>query len=401
MTKHRQVQQFHFVPPRGWMNDPNGLIYHKGKYHVFYQHNPMANEFGHISWGHAVSGDLFNWEHLPVAIPATANSMIYSGCVVFDKSNTLSHPDGPCLVALFTEHLGDQYEYVERVAIATSRDDGLTWDIDVKQRLAHLNEKDFRDPKVFWYRPEQKWVLVMALPKKHQILFYESSDLKNWSQTGSFTAPFPRGQFWECPDLFPLNDENGQVHWVLSLSGANPDEKTWGMFYFVGDFNGLEFTTEIPYQWLDHGHDYYAGITFEGLKDRVMLAWSGNWAYAQKLPSCNRKSMMAFPRRLSLRQGQINQEPYTAHPLSSSKTIKLIFEGKVNQQIEINLNQLKITICPEGITLDRSASTCFRKFKEHQKLKYEISVRDAQIFQADSIVEIFINHGAFCITERY
>ena len=394
----------HFTPPTGWMNDPNGLIYHQGKYHLFYQHNPEANEFGNIGWGHAISEDLFHWEHLPIALPASEGKMIFSGCMVSDEQNCFAHPDGPALVAIYTEHLYESEEiYEQKIAYATSHDEGMTWDMSHPERLAHPNSKDFRDPKVFWYAPEEKWVMLVALSLEYRLEFYESKDLKNWTKTSEFTAPAPKNHSWECPDLFPLTDENGEEKWVLTLSGDHPDGQGWGMYYFTGAFDGSSFSSKEEHQWLDHGHDFYAGITFEGTEDQIMLAWCGNWAYAQKLANTAWVGKMSQPRKLSVREGRLCQSPYLPpHVLRNS----MVFEGKITREESWQLSKadgssLKLLISPDKITLDRTESKLLSSHTELLHLDYDLEIQTAALYRHDDLVEVFLNEGAFVITERF
>lgn len=394
----------HFTPPTGWMNDPNGLIYHKGKYHLFYQHNPFANEFGNISWGHATSEDLCHWKHLPVALPASEGKMIFSGCTVFDEQNSINHPDGPAIVAVYTEHLYESEEvYEQKIALATSHDEGMTWDMNHRERLVHPSSKDFRDPKVFWYAPEGKWVMLVALSLEYLIEFYESEDLKNWTKTGEFTAEAPKNHSWECPDLFPLTDENGTTHWVLTLSGDHPDGQGWGMYYFVGAFDGKCFSTQGSHHWLNYGHDFYAGITFEGITERIMMAWCGNWAYAQKLANTAWKNLMSQPIKLSLSNGRLIQQPFA---LQKHLANGLVFEGTISSEKQWLLENkeggiLKLCISQNHICLDRSGSLLLPDKTNLLNLDYEIDIRSAEVYHQDGLVEVFLNDGAFAITERF
>ncbi len=394
--------KFHFTPPNGWMNDPNGLIFHEGFYHLFYQHNPEGKEFGNISWGHAKSEDLINWEHLPIALQATEGKMIFSGSVVFDKQNTLNHPSGPSLVAFYTEHLFESEDkYSQSIAMAVSHDSGLTWNMDDPFTLKHNQSNDFRDPKVFWYEEEKKWVMLVALSLEYRIEFYESKNLKDWRLTGSFTSSGPNKNTWECPDLFPLLNELGHQQWVLTLSGDHPDGKGWGMFYFVGDFNGKQFECSHNYEWLDYGHDFYAGITFEGLSDRVMLGWCGNWAYAKDtIPKSS--SNLSLPRRLSLKENRLRQkialdshllEDLIIHQSEPIDHLKFTIANKKGEPIDIELS-------PKNIIIDRSESQLYSTLKTYNQLSYQIDIQEISIYQDNDILEIFINDGEFVITER-
>ncbi len=375
------------------MNDPNGLIFHEGIYHLFYQHNPKENRFGQIGWGHATSKDLLTWEHQPLALAAGEDTMIYSGCVVFDRHNLLRGPE-PQLVAIYTEHrYNSEDDYHERICYATSVD-GNAWDVPDDNVLIDRAEDDFRDPKVFWSEQHESWVMAVALPKQYTVLFYRSTDLRHWEETGAFTHPQARGQFWECPDLFPLTDEAGQTHWVLSLSGVNIDGESWGMFYFVGDFDGSQFESRTPPQWLDYGHDFYAGITFEGTaQDRIMMAWCGNWAYANDLDTHPWKGMMSSPRRLSLGNDlQIRQQLITA--IEPQQIIPDQNAPKLKH------SKARIRVDHDGVSIDRSACPLSSSLENYHSAKYEGPVDEVQIYEDHGIVEVVINQGKVVMTER-
>ena len=294
----------HFTPPQNWMNDPNGLIFHEGLYHLYYQHNPVANVFGNISWGHATSRDLMAWEHHPVALHATNEAMMYSGCVVRDKQDQLC--------AIYTEHEGNTERYRERICLAESKDGGFTFDQDKRAILLEHSSSDFRDPKVFWHEASASWIMCVALPREFTILFYRSTDLQNWQICSEFSSRQARGQFWECPDLFALKNEAGEEVWILGISGENVDGASWGMFYFTGTFDGKTFSAEVGARPLDFGSDFYAGITFEGLQEKVMIGWCGNWAYANEIETKGWRGMMSSPRKLTFRNGQLCQSLISA-----------------------------------------------------------------------------------------
>lgn len=379
------------------MNDPNGLIYHRGKYHLFYQHNPFGDLFGNISWGHAVSKDLMHWEHWPVALSTSDGKMIYSGCVVFDERNSFGHPNGSALVAIYTEHLyNSEDDYRQSIAFATSHDEGRTWDMSHTERLRH-SDADFRDPKVFWYAPKSCWVMVVALPKKYAVLFYASQDLKSWTQTGAFNSGAPREQFWECPDLFPLTNEKGEENWIITLSGAHPDCEGWGMFYFIGEFDGMKFSTDQSHQWLDYGHDFYAGITFEGAKERVMMAWTGNWAYSLDMAKKGQRPKMVMPRKLTLRGDKIYQEPAIdrkpAFDQSITKEEVLTFEKEGGR--------IKLILRPDQLIIDRSVSGFFSQLSDFQTSNLATKPHHVAVFHQDDMLEIFLNEGEIVLTERF
>ncbi len=335
------------------MNDPNGLIYHEGVYHLYYQHNPHAPNFGSISWGHATSTDLKKWTHQPIALHAYQEIKIYSGCVIFDRSNVLNQPDS-CLVAIYTEHEGDENNYRERICLSISHDGGTTFDQENRIVILERVAPDFRDPKVFFHGPSQKWIMVVALPKEYTICIYSSKDLIEWRHESDFTSNGPHAQFWECPDLFPLQDINGIDHWVLSISGSNSDQESWGMFYFIGQFDGTAFYTNRTHQWLDFGKDFYAGITFEGTgPERIMMAWCNNWLTANEPHDRNWSGIMSCPRTLSIQNDQL------VHELISEIEPILVDLGTTTEislalnNCQISVNQSTIQISKDGRLIDQ------------------------------------------------
>jgi sucrose-6-phosphate hydrolase SacC (GH32 family) len=237
--------RFHFTPERNWMNDPNGLVYFEGEYHLFYQYNPFGIKWGHMSWGHAVSPDMVHWEHLPLALPEEDGVMIFSGSAVVDWKNTSGFgKDGkPPLVAIYTGHRDKRQDQ----RIAFSNDRGRTWTKYPGNPVLDINLADFRDPKVSWHEPTQRWVMVVALSTERKVHFYESADLKAWKYAGEFGPAGAAGGILECPDLFPLaiEGEAAAKKWVLivNLSGGAPAGGS-GCQYFVGEFDGKRFVSD-------------------------------------------------------------------------------------------------------------------------------------------------------------
>ena len=199
------------------MNDPNGLVFYDGEYHLFYQHNPFGDTWGHMSWGHAVSRDLLRWEHLPIALREEQDSMIFSGSVVVDWRNTSGFGDGlaPCLVAAYTAH----GRGLQTQNLAYSNDRGRTWAKYVENPVLDLGMDSFRDPKVFWHEPERRWIMLAAMADRRVIAFFASPDLKRWEPLSEFGPQGATGGVWECPDLFPLPLEgaSGETRWVLAV----------------------------------------------------------------------------------------------------------------------------------------------------------------------------------------
>lgn len=299
--------QFHFSPKEKWMNDPNGMVYHNGEYHLFYQFYPDSTVWGPMHWGHAVSKDLLHWEHLPIALYPDDLGYIFSGSAVLDKQNTsgFGSIENPPLVAIFTYHdiAGERAGDIlfQTQAIAFSLDNGRTWTkYDGNPVIKNPGIKDFRDPKVFWLDSENKW--IMALAVKDHISFYSSKNLRDWKQESDFGLTLgAHGGVWECPDLFRLDDQ-----WVLLVS-INPGGPNGGSAtqYFVGDFDGKTFTPQDGQtRWLDYGRDNYAGITWSNIPDedgrKIFIGWMSNWDYANVVPTEKWRSAMTLPRFLSL-----------------------------------------------------------------------------------------------------
>jgi len=299
----------HFSPKEKWMNDPNGMLYYKGIYHLFFQYYPDSTVWGPMHWGHATSTDLFHWQQQPIALYPDSLGYIFSGSAVADINNTSGlgvNGKGP-LVAIFTHHdpVGEKAgrNDFQNQSIAYSNDEGKTW---VKYAgnpvLKNPGITDFRDPKVMWYEKDKKWIMTLAT--KDRISFYSSKDLKNWVKESEFgNTVGAHGGVWECPDLFSLNDKGKKV-WVLIVN-LNPGGPNKGSAtqYFLGDFNGNKFTPfSTDTKWLDYGPDEYAGITWSNTGDRkIFLGWMSNWLYANVVPTEKWRNALTIPRELALR----------------------------------------------------------------------------------------------------
>jgi|AntRauTorckE6833_2_1112554.scaffolds.fasta_scaffold10188_3 fructan beta-fructosidase len=311
--QHRN--QIHFSPDSMWMNDPNGMFYYDGEYHLFYQHNPDTNVWAPMHWGHAVSKDLVHWEHLPIALyPDDELGMIFSGSGVVDHNNTsgLGSKENPPLIAIFTHHDMEAQKAGaidhETQSIAYSLDRGRTWKkYENNPVIENPGIKDFRDPKVFWHEDTEKWVMILAA--QDRVRLYGSPDLKNWEYLSEFGKNSgAHGGVWECPDLFALdvNGDSGQQKWVMLLS-INPGGPNGGSAtqYFVGDFDGKEFTwDEEETKWIDWGKDNYAGVTWSDIPKedgrRIFMGWMSNWQYANIVPTQRWRNAMTLPRKVTL-----------------------------------------------------------------------------------------------------
>lgn len=300
--------RIHFSPKEKWMNDPNGMVYHRGMYHLFYQYYPDSTVWGPMHWGHAVSKNMIRWKHRPIAIFPDSLGYIFSGSAVVDVNNTsgFGKKGKAPLVAIFTHHdpNGERagrndYQYQ---SLAYSIDKGKTW---IKYAgnpvLKSPGINDFRDPKVMWYEPGKKWVMTLAV--KDRIFFYSSNDLTNWTKESEFGEGLgAHGGVWECPDLFSM-EHDGKPVWVLIVN-INPGGPNGGSAtqYFLGDFDGKNFVNlDTTTRWLDFGPDEYAGVLWSNTGNRkLFLGWMSNWLYAQAVPTEKWRSAMTIPRELKL-----------------------------------------------------------------------------------------------------
>jgi fructan beta-fructosidase len=429
---------FHFTPPAKWMNDPNGLVYHKGKYHLFYQHYPEDIVWGPMHWGHAESEDLIHWNHLPIALYPDSLGWIFSGSAVIDKNNTAGFGQD-AMIAIFTHHNDAIWKSgrknTESQGIAYSLDEGRTWTKYAGNPvLNNSGEQDFRDPKVSWNTRRNVWIMVLAAGDRIKI--YSSPNLKQWTFESDFLPEVkePYG-VWECPDLFPVL-VGEEEKWVLILSqnqnGPNGGSATR---YLVGDFDGSRFTAITSPQWIDQGMDYYAAVTYDNAPDgkRILLGWMSNWLYADKTPTQTWRSAMALPRELTLRKTSsgyaLSQSPVTGldgevrvlvqkenvtefGPSKGDFSVARIqLElGSMSVQSKLELfndsgEQLIVEWRDSTITLDRSHSGV-TDFSPHFAGKAQVMTTDEPIRQLELIldkasVELSVNGGQHWMTAQY
>ncbi|MDA0193536.1 MAG: glycoside hydrolase family 32 protein [Bacteroidetes bacterium] len=309
--------QFHFSPESGWMNDPNGMFYYDGEYHLFYQHYPDSTVWGPMHWAHAVSTDMVSWEHLPIGLYPDDLGYIFSGSAVVDWKNTtgFGSEDNPPMVAIFTHHSAEgskagRTDY-QNQSIAYSLDKGRTWTkYEGNPVLPNQGIKDFRDPKVSWHEASQKWVMILAV--WDHVELYGSPDLKSWNKLSDFGLEHGNhGGVWECPDLFELPIEGSdESRWVMFVSiGRGGPNKGSATQYFIGQFDGQQFTNENSKEtelWVDAGPDNYAGVTWSDIPKgdgrRLFIGWMSNWEYAQVVPTEKWRSAMTVARALKLQQ---------------------------------------------------------------------------------------------------
>lgn len=324
--------QFHFSPPEKWMNDPNGLVYNKGIYHLFYQYYPEDIVWGPMHWGHATSKDMVHWKNKPIALFPDEQGYIFSGSAVIDTDNSsgLGSVDNPPLVAIFTYHKAEWAEEgridFQTQGIAYSLDNGDTW-VKYEGNPVIKNEsiKDFRDPKVFWNGKTNNWTMLLVAGDHLQI--WQSPDLKDWAKVSEFGKDQgAHGGVWECPDMFPLKVEGTDLEkWVLLIS-INPGAPNGGSGtqYFIGDFDGKTFTSDQKeHKWIDWGTDNYAGVTYNHTpnNDRIFIGWMSNWDYAQETPTEKWRSAMTLPRKLKLQAVNGTVELFN-YPLKSVEKLR-------------------------------------------------------------------------------
>lgn len=441
---------YHYTPEKNWVNDPNGMVYLDGEYHLFYQNNPFGDKWGHMSWGHAVSKDLKTWEELPLAIPETMNAdssttMVFSGGAVVDSLNTSGFFEKGFtkgLVAIYTSHIDKKGKgLAQHQSLAYSADKGRTWKFYDKNPVLNIGLKDFRDPNVFMY--EGKWKMIVAKPLEFMVQIYESTNLKDWKLLSEFGKMGDVAKIWECPSIFKVPIENSdKFKWVVMVSSAGEDTNFTGMQYFVGEFDGKKFTpdTQEGVLRIDNGKDFYAAIPFNNLsskdKNPMIMAWGSNWTYAGDIPSEGRRGMFSMPRKLSLvnENGKfrlvqkpvfadnITTETLTlkASELTEAKTIEMTSNSyRLNLTIDLSnakgfsidllkneqeKSVLSYDVTSQKLSFDRTKSgkVDFNKtFPSIEKMKVvpQNGMLKLDIFVDNSIVEVFANDGKAVLTD--
>lgn len=310
--------KYHHAPVYGWMNDPNGMFYKDGKWHLYYQYNPYGSKWQNMTWAHSVSDDLVNWEQLPLAIEPDGLGAIFSGSSVLDPSNTAGY-GSDAVVALYTSAGKSQMQ-----SLAVSHDNGLTFEKFPGNPIITL-ESEARDPNMFWNAKTKEWNLVLAHALDHEMLIFTSPDLKTWTLQSSFGKGLgSQDGVWECPDLFELPVEGGKgSKWVL-LCNINPGNPFGGSAtqYFIGNFDGKTFTPDtdshgnVPTKWMDYGKDHYATVSWSDAPDnrRVVIGWMSNWEYAADVPTTQFRSANTLPRDMKLFKGADGQIYLASEP---------------------------------------------------------------------------------------
>lgn len=429
--------QFHFSPPAQWMNDPNGMVYYEGEYHLFYQHYPDSSVWGPMHWGHAVSPDMVHWQHLPIALYPDSLGYIFSGSAVIDKDNTsgFGTEENPAMIAIFTysDPIGAKAgrNDFQTQGIAYSLDKGRTWvKYEGNPVLESPGIADFRDPKVIWNESTGKWVMVLAV--KDKVSIYSSADLKTWEFESDFGSDLgAHGGVWECPDLFPLTNENGETKWVMLVS-INPGAPNGGSAtqYFVGDFDGSSFTPDDSVtRWMDYGTDNYAGVTWSDVPEsdgrRLLIGWMNNWQYANTIPTKGWRGANTVPRELKLDGMSLKSVPVKELASLRKEAVKFDMQKEewelpaslMEIELEVNASEgeqfqvvfsndqgeeVVIELAPGELSVDRSGAGVddFNGgFAKIHKAPLISAPEQVKIYLDLSSVEIFVNDGATVMTE--
>lgn len=449
MAVERFRPRLHFTPLASWINDPNGLVFHNGEYHLYFQNHPYGNNLGPMHWGHATSRDLIHWREEIVALYPDALGVIFSGSAVVDWHNTAGL-GREAIVAMYTSH-DDDADPRERQSIAGSVDAGRTFTPYPGNPVLSppANTPDFRDPHLFWYgtQSDGHWVVVLAAGD--EVHFYRSPNLIDWQLTGRFgKGAGAHGGVWECPDLFPLVvEETGETIWML-IVGINPGGHSGGSGtqYFVGHFDGATFHNANSAEsilWLDHGADAYATQSWSDVLDgrRIIVSWMSNWAYARATPTDPWRGAMTLPRTLHARHTRegvrIAQRPVEElggvlatrelHPdvtIAANAEARIgngaheVFDFETTLQIGANVRRSGIRLRDDErgviiiawdatrneVWLDRSASGIVdfdptfgaRHFAPCTLLNGEVHLR---VVVDKSSVELFVNDGIVTITD--
>lgn len=425
----------HFTAQNSWLNDPNGLLFHDGRYHLFFQTNPHGNTWGNISWGHATSTDLLTWQEHEIAIPCTDEEMAFSGSAVVDERNTAGFAvqGETALVAIYTSARPAQgvTPATQSQSLAYSLDGAATWTRYAGNPVLDIGSAEFRDPKVFWFGDDGgHWVMVAVEAVERQVVLYASPDLINWTRQSHFGPAHAVGGVWECPDLFPLRvSGSDETRWVLVVS-MNPGGIAGGSGtqYFVGDFDGVTFTADRltdssdakEYDWLDYGRDYYAAVSFNNVPDgrRLMIGWASNWDYANETPTYPWRSAMSLVREVTLvraddRRLRLVQQPVLPPDAANFAVFELAVPCGVGDRNAIVLSndageRLVVTVDGDdrSITCDRTQSGATDFHPDFASVDWAPipaqtnAILNLKIIVDAMIVEIYAGGGAVTLTEQ-
>jgi sucrose-6-phosphate hydrolase SacC (GH32 family) len=296
---------YHYTPQKNWLSDPNGLVHDGRRWHMFYQYNPQGEDWGHMSWGHAISDDLARWEELHPALTDTAEEMIFSGSAVIDHAGSAGFGGG-AMVAAYTAALTGPPP-IQAQALAYSTDRGSSWTRFGGNPVLDLGLADFRDPCVFWHEASAAWIMVVVKSSEQTAQIWRAANLIDWHLASEFPAGDAPGRVWECPTLVELPVEGGtDTRWLFKVDALH-DAPGAGALYWVGAFDGFHFRPDGDWQVIDQGRDFYAAIAWNGPRDEtgrpVWIGWMGNHAYQKDFPRRGWRGVMSLPRRMALAQG--------------------------------------------------------------------------------------------------
>ncbi len=350
--KYRSL--FHHTPLYGWMNDPNGMFYKDGVWHLYYQWNPYGSKWQNMTWGHSTSTDLVHWTHHGAAIEPNGLGTVFSGSSAIDYAGSAGFGKG-ALVALYTSAGISQTQ-----SLAWSNDDGATFNIYSRNPVITL-ESEARDPNMFWDDETKLWTLILAHSLDHEMLIFTSSDMKEWKLQSSFGKGLgAQGGVWECPDLFKLQIPGTDIEkWVL-ICNINPGGPFGGsgIQYFVGEFDGKTFTADtdavghVPTKWLDFGKDNYALVSWSDAPDgrRTVIGWMSNWQYAAEVPTKQFRSANTLPRDLVLFKGKDGQYYVASEPVKELESLRgKLISNQSNVRIGVKGHNFDLPKSNDGI----------------------------------------------------
>ena len=441
--KHRPL--YHFTADYGWVNDPNGMVYAEGLYHLFYQYNPYGSIWGNMTWGHAVSKDLVNWQRRPIAIEPDSLGTIFSGSAIVDHHNAAGFGKNAIITFYTSFQPKSLHQQVQSMAYSTDGGNSFTKYGGNPILKSDKDLIDFRDPKVIYYAATKTW--IMALASGPQIKFFSSKNLKDWHFESAFRDQYnPENATWECPDLIqvPVDQDSSQKRWVLIVSHGKGPFGGSAVQYFTGDFDGHKFVCHSdPKQkkWMDYGKDHYATVTWSNTPVPLAIAWMSNWEYANDVPTYQYKGAMSLVRKLSLfkvkdeyylastplkKQEELHLSktaftPFTLHKESHNLLLpqtenpgayELTFEAEmtsadvfgfhlfndVGESIQVFINQAE-----NRIYLDRNKSGKGKTLKTFPTMTYAPTWGEKKVnlhlFVDKSSVELFLNGGKSVITD--
>ncbi len=395
---------YHHTPAYGWMNDANGLVYKDGEYHLYFQYNPYGSKWGNMHWGHSVSKDLVHWTHEQPAIARDTMGHIFSGSCVVDHNNTAGFGKD-AIIAFYTSHknLPGNHQRQQQ-CIAYSLDNGRTYTkYEGNPVLTPFDGlENFRDPKVFWYAPQNKWVMIVSADKNMR--FYESKDLKKWSYMSEWGAGYgPQPNQFECPDFFEMAVDGNAQHkkWVMIVN-INPGFAYGGSgtMYFVGQFDGHKFTCDTApndVKWLDWGKDHYATVTYSNTPGRIIaMPWMSNWQYANLTPTQQFRSQNALPRELKLYTADNGEQLVSAAPVKETEALRNkatdlgSFEGEKQAKID-NEGAFELDFDLQAGTADKCGVEIANAKGEKVSIYYDVKAQRFVMDRAESGITEFGN----------